>query len=387
MGRALLFTVGFSYRPVNATYREVKGVRRLRTVDISGAFDTSARQKWRNATRESLAFFDLKWLRQRYTLGVAGVYDHFRNPFLTTTSSVTELKLQTQLRLGIYGLYRWRRLQLWGELAEGGLQPKTFFGKKERGNGWEQASMLLAADYKTERHGTWAAELYRYGKENASRYQRNFSRASNPRGRWGGNLYYHFWTWQQTLFTAVYRFHRSLLEKAWRHELALSTDVPLSAGRTLFLRYKSYYREPLYAARHDVKVGFTYLLSRTLTASSQGQLALANQRATRRFVPPSFFLAQRIDYRAQWVTLSLFAAGFYDGKYPAVIYYGEPSFRYTSPIHSVRRTGGRLVLLSRFRLGDYWALGFRLGATFETSPSPSTLAAYDAQVQLGMAWE
>lgn len=384
LGRLLLLTVGLSYRPVNASYREVKGARRLRTVDISGAFDTPSRQKWRNATRESLALFDLKLLRQRYALGLAGVYDHFRDPFLASTSP--ELKLQTQLRLGIYGLYRWRRLQLWGELAEGGLHPKTFFGKKERANGWAQASTLLAADYKTTRYGSWAVELYRYGQENASRYQRNFSRASHPRGRYGGNLYYHLWMLQGMQLSAIYRFHHSGLEKAWRHELALAADVPLSAGRTLLLRYKTYYREPVYAARHDLKVRFAYPLSHTLTASSLCQLALGNQRATRRFVPPSFFFAQRIDYRAHWITLSLFAAGFYGGKYPAVIYYGEPSFRYTSPIHSVRRTGGRAVLLSRFRLGDYWALGFRLGATFETSPSPSRLAAYDAQVLLSMAW-
>ncbi len=387
LGRSLLLTVAFSYRPVNATYREVKGVRRLRTVDISGAFDTPARQKWRNATRETLGILDLKYLRQHYSFGLAGVYDHFRDPFLASETSLLELKLQTQLRLGVYGLYRWRRFQVWGELAMGGLHPKTFFGKKERGNGWAQASTLLGADYKTARYGTWALELYHYGLENASRYQRNFSRASHPRARYGGNLYYHLWMLQGLQLSAIYRVHHSWRESAWRHELSLSADRPFSEGRILFLRYKTSYRNPVYAIRHDVKVRFTYPFSRVLTATSQGHFVLANRKATRHFAPPSLLLSQRFDYGARWLKLAVFVAGFYGGEYPTTIYYGEPSFRYTSPIHSVRRTGGRVVVLSRFRFLRFWSLGCRLGATFASEPRQNLLAAYDAHLQLGFAWE
>lgn len=381
LGRSFLLTSALSYRPVNATYRDLKGGRYLRTVDISGSFDTPARQKWRNVTREILALLDLKFLRQHYALGVAGVYDHFREPFLTPVAATAELKLQSQLHLGLYGRYRRQCFQLWGELAAGGLGVK-----KGLGDEWERTSALLAAGYQTDRYGSWTLEGYHYGIQNPSRYQRNFSRASHPRGRWGANLHYVLWrSWAQ--FAVAYRFHHNTSEKAWRHELALSADLPFAAGRALFLRYKTSSRAPHYAARHDLKARFSYPLSRAMTLVSQGQLVWVNQKATLRFASPSLFLSQRLDYHARVLILALFLAGFYGGQSPAEIYYGEPSFRYTSPVHSVRRTGGRVVLLSRFRFLRFGLLGCRLGVTFEASKRRTLLASYDVQLQLGFVWE
>lgn len=380
LGSSLLLTLAFSYRPVNATYREQKGKRLLRTVDITGAFDTPARQKWRNTTRETLGVLDLKWQRQHYSLGIASAYDYFRDPFLISTSSTAELKLQSQWRVGLYGQYRWKRFQCWGEVAVGNLQASERWA-----NVWERNSALLAAEYATVRYGTWSAELYHYGEENPSRYQRNFSRSIHPRGRWGANLYYNYCLLQGTQFAATYRFHRSFLDKAWRHEIELAADRPLAAGRSLFLRYKTYYRVPIYTMRHDVKVRFAYPLTSSVTAISQCQVAVANPKDGRSVAPPSIFLSQRLDYRTPSLTIALLAAGFYGGAHPAVIYYGEPSFRYTSPIHTLRKTGGRLVLLSHIRFAKYWTLGCRLGGSFE--PYPWRITTYDAQLQLAMAWK
>ena len=381
LGSSLLLTLAFSNRPVNATYREQKGKRLLRTVDISGAFDTPARQKWRNTTRETLGVLDLKWQRQHYSLGIASAYDYFRDPFLASTTSPTaELKLQSQWRVGLYGQYRWKRFKCWGEVAEGNLQASERWA-----NVWERNSALLAAEYATVRYGTWSAELYRYGGGNPSRYQRNFSRSIHPRGRWGANLYYNFWSLQGTQFAATYRFHRGFLEKAWLHEVALSADLLFAAGGSLFLRYKTYYKAPVYALRHDVKVRFSYPLTSAFSAISQCQVAVANPKDRRSAAPPSIFLSQRLDYRTPSLTIALLAAGFYGGAHPAVIYYGEPSFRYTSPIHTLRKTGGRLVLLSHIRFAKYWTLGCRLGGSFE--PYPWRITTYDAQLQLAMAWK
>ncbi len=380
LGSSLLLTLGFSYRPVNATYREQNGKRLLRTVDIAGAFDTPARQKWRNTTRETLGVIDLKWQRRHYSLGIASAYDYFRDPFLAATSSTAELKLQSQWRVGLYGQYCWKRFQCWGEFAQGSLQSAGRWKKV-----WARNSTLLAAEYATVRYGTWSAELYHYGEENPSRYQRNFSRVSHPRGRWGANLYYNFWLLQGTQFAATYRFHRGFLEKAWRHEVELAADRPFAAGRSLFLRYKTYYRVPIYTMRHDVKVRFSYPLTSAFTAISQCQVAVANPKDRRGIAPPSIFLSQRVDYRTRSLTLALLVAGFYGGAHPAVIYYGEPSFRYTSPIHALRKTGGHLVLLSHIRFAKYWMLGCRMGGSFE--PQPWRITTYDAQLQLAMAWK
>ncbi|MGP1363403.1 MAG: hypothetical protein ACTTKZ_06935 [Bacteroides sp.] len=381
LGSSLLLTLCFSYRPLNATYREQNGTRFLRTVDISGAFDTPVRQKWRNATRETLGVLDLKWQRRYYALGIANAYDYFRDPFLASTTSPTaELKLQSQWRVGLYGQYRWKRFKCWAEFAEGDLQSSERWTKV-----LERNSALWAAEYATVRYGTWSAELYRYGAANPSRYQRNFSRSTHPRGRWGANLYYNFRLLQGTQFAATYRFHRSFLDKVCRHEVEFAADLPFSTGCSLFLRYKTYYRTQIYTMRHDVKVRFLYPLTNSFIAISQCQVAAANPKDRRKLAPPSIFLSQRVDYRTRSLTIACLAAVFYGGEHPAVIYYGEPSFRYTSPIHSLRKTGGRLVLLSHVRFGKYWTLGCRFGGTIEAQPWHIT--SYDAQLQLAMAWK
>lgn len=392
----LSVTLSTSYRPVNATYTMQGGERYLRTVDIAGAFDTEARMRWCASTREALTLVGLKYTTSRYKLGVAALYDYFSHPFLPTQTlqdkPQTELKSKGMARMGFYGMYRWAKIRIWGECVYTSVREHAHNGGAFTG--------LLASEYRTQRCGVFAAELYYYGLGNVARYQQNYSRTSHPRDRIGGNLYYSYWLTQSAKILAAYRLSQDLWERTrfslpQDHEFVCLGEWETLHQQTLQLRYKYRHRvkahtsqdgEELSTFRHDAKIRYTIPLGNTFSLVSQMQLVLASRKASQQFARPGGAFFQDIRYANRVFASTLRMAFFLLKETNAALYFGEPALRYTFPLHSMRNSGARLSVLFSARVVTWVRLGIQIGSTFESEKAGLRYSDCDARMQCTLSF-
>lgn len=342
-----------SYRPVNATYSLNADKRYLRTVDISEAFDTKARMRWRATTRETLALLHLKYTTPRFKLGMAALCDYLAHPFLSKQKMINdlqaELKSSAMVRVGINGMYRFNRLRIWSEGVYTALREYNFNSGALTG--------LLATDYRTQRLGILAAECYYYGRGNVSRYQQNYSRTSHPRDRWGSNFYYSYWLTSRAKVAAVYRFSSNLHENRQRtllqeHEWECLGELETEKQHTWQLRYKYQYRErPIlknyetFLSRHDAKVRCRIPITSNISWVSQFQMVLTNKKGTSRYAHPGGALFQEVRYASHFFLSTLSVAYFLLNGSNATLYFGAPALPYTFPLHTMRNSGVRFAVL------------------------------------------
>ncbi len=388
----LSVTLSTSYRPVNATYTMQGGERYLRTVDIAGAFDTEARQKWRNVAREATTLLDLKYTAPRFKLGIAGVYDSFNTPFLPAqrqpNNSATELKSRAMVRLGFYGMYRWHNARIWSE----GVYTRV----NEHSYGRGAYTALFAGEYKTGRWGSCAVELYYYGLGNVARYQQNYSRAPHPRDRAGANLYYTHWLRGEVRLMLIYRFNtwRELLWAFPRdHEVVCTTELPTWHEQKLMVRYKYRYKEgrsraqkgesELHNFRHDAQLRYTIPFG-ALSVVSQLQLVLANQKSSRRLARLGGAFFQDLRYTHRFFSSSVRLAYFSLSGSNAALYFGEPALPYTFPLHSARNSGVRFAVLLVTKPVQWLRLGLQIGSTFENGNAALQYSGSEARMQCNL---
>jgi len=392
----LSLTLATSYRPVNATYTLQGGERYLRTVDIAGAFDTEARMRWCASTREALTLVGLKYTTSRYKLGVAALYDYFSHPFLPTQTlqdkPQTELKSKGMARMGFYGMYRWAKIRIWGECV--------YTSAREHAHNGGAFTGLLASEYRTQRCGVFAAELYYYGLGNVARYQQNYSRTSHPRDRIGGNLYYSYWLTRSAKISVAYRLSQDLWERIrfslpQNHEFVCLGEWETLHQQTLQLRYKYRHRvkahtsqdgEELSTFRHDAKIRYTIPLGNTFSLVSQMQLVWASRKASQQFARPGGAFFQDIRYANRVFASTLRMAFFLLKETNAALYFGEPALRYTFPLHSMRNSGARLSVLFSARVVTWLRLGIQIGSTFESEKAGLRYSDCDARMQCTLSF-
>lgn len=390
----LSVTLSTSYRPVNATYTMHGGERYLCTVDIAGAFDTEARQKWRNVAREAITLLDLKYTAPRFKLGIAGVYDSFNTPFLPAqrqpNNPATELKSRAMVRLGFYGMYRWHNARIWSE----GVYTRV----SEHSYGRWAYTALFAGEYKTGRWGSIAAELYYYGMGNVARYQQNYSRAPHPRDRIGGNLYYAYWLTRSAKISVAYRLSQDLWERTrfslpQDHEFVCLGEWETLHQQTLQLRYKYRHRVKAHTSqdgaelstfRHDAKIRYTIPLGNTFSLVSQMQLVLASRKASQQFARPGGAFFQDIRYANRVFASTLRMAFFLLKETNAALYFGEPALRYTFPLHSARNSGVHFAVLLVTKPVQWLRLGLQIGSTFENGNAALQYSGSEARMQCNL---
>lgn len=390
----LSVTLSTSYRPVNATYTMQGGERYLRTVDIAGAFDTEARMRWCASTREALTLVGLKYTTSRYKLGVAALYDYFSHPFLPTQTlqdnPQTELKSKGMARMGFYGMYRWAKIRIWGECVYTSVREHAHNGGAFTG--------LLASEYRTQRCGVFAAELYYYGLGNVARYQQNYSRTSHPRDRIGGNLYYAYWLTRSAKISVAYRLSQDLWERTrfslpQDHEFVCLGEWETLHQQTLQLRYKYRHRVKAHTSqdgaelstfRHDAKIRYTIPLGNTFSLVSQMQLVLASRKASQQFARPGGAFFQDIRYANRVFASTLRMAFFLLKETNAALYFGEPALRYTFPLHSARNSGVHFAVLLVTKPVQWLRLGLQIGSTFENGNAALQYSGSEARMQCNL---